>query len=108
MHDNVADLMGNESGARTGVWNIGATDDSTLMVKESEGSFERWIAGWQPREFKLEMLDGRLDQFQGLVGIDAARDKLGMEIGGCDPDWLERFHKPSQAKQISLLLLTET
>src|SRR5260370_1205995 len=94
MHHNMADLVGDEGGARSRAWNIRATDDPTLMVKESEGSFEPWIAGRQPRELKLEVLNRGFDQLHRPVRIGAGPDKLRMETRRCNPDWLERFHEP--------------
>jgi hypothetical protein len=77
---------------------------TALIVEDGASALKRRIARRKPRQTKLEMLDGGLDEFHGLLGRPIPR-QLTVEVFRSLPDGFERIHSLVPKRQQLALLI---
>ena len=100
----VPDLVRDDERALRVVADVLGEYRAALIVEDGARALERGIARRKPRQFKLEMLDGGIDQLHGLLGRPIARH-LMVQVFRSLPDGFERIHSLIPKRQQAALLL---
>src|SRR5438045_2572427 len=97
----MTDLMGNERGALPDTPGVGAANRPRSLVVHTARVLQGRVALRQPSKLKIEMLDGRFDQFHWVGRIRASRHDICVQLAGGFADWIESVHPTGSGQRPS-------